>query len=84
MVWTQNYDPLHNPALSTLLAAAPLVTLRYCNEQLLSGVTTTDACLEPASRVSRIMTPAFVQPSLRVRLSTRTVIEPLPTCVIVP
>ena len=27
MVWTQNYDPLHNPTLSTLLAAAPLVVL---------------------------------------------------------
>jgi lactate permease len=27
MVWTQNYDPLHNAALSTLLAAAPLVVL---------------------------------------------------------
>ena len=27
MVWTQNYDPLHNPTLSTMLAAAPLVVL---------------------------------------------------------
>jgi lactate permease len=27
MVWTQNYDPLHNPAFSTLLAALPLVVL---------------------------------------------------------
>jgi lactate permease len=29
MVWTQNYDPLHNPTLSTLLAAAPLVVLLW-------------------------------------------------------
>jgi lactate permease len=27
MIWTQNYDPLHNAALSTLLAALPLVVL---------------------------------------------------------
>ncbi|HUJ44794.1 MAG TPA: L-lactate permease [Opitutaceae bacterium] len=27
MVWTQSYDPLHNPTLSTLLAAMPLVVL---------------------------------------------------------
>ncbi len=27
MVWTQNYDPLHNAALSALLAALPLVVL---------------------------------------------------------
>ena len=27
MVWTQNYDPLHSPVLSTLLAALPLVVL---------------------------------------------------------
>jgi lactate permease len=26
-VWSQGYDPLHNPILSTLLAAAPLVVL---------------------------------------------------------
>ncbi|MST93814.1 MAG: L-lactate permease [Pedosphaera sp.] len=27
MIWTQNYDPLHNPALSTLVAAVPIVVL---------------------------------------------------------
>jgi len=27
MIWTQNYDPLHNVALSTLLAALPVVVL---------------------------------------------------------
>lgn len=27
MVWAQHYDPLHQPALSTLLAAVPVVTL---------------------------------------------------------
>ncbi len=27
MIWTQNYDPLHNATLSTLLAALPLVVL---------------------------------------------------------
>jgi lactate permease len=27
MTWPQNYDPLHNAALSTLLAALPIVTL---------------------------------------------------------
>jgi lactate permease len=27
MTWTQNYDPLHNAALSTLLAALPVVVL---------------------------------------------------------
>ena len=25
--WTQNYDPLHNPLLSTLLAALPVLVL---------------------------------------------------------
>jgi lactate permease len=27
MLWTQNYDPFHSPALSTLLAALPIVLL---------------------------------------------------------
>ena len=27
MIWTQNYDPLHSPALSTLVAAVPIVVL---------------------------------------------------------
>ena len=27
MIWQQNYDPLHSPALSTLVAAAPVVVL---------------------------------------------------------
>ena len=27
MIWTHNYDPLHNPALSTLVAAVPIVVL---------------------------------------------------------
>src|SRR5437899_6227093 len=27
MLWTQNYDPFHSPALSTLLAALPIVFL---------------------------------------------------------
>ncbi len=27
MTWLQNYDPLHNAALSTLLAAIPVIAL---------------------------------------------------------
>ena len=27
MLWMQNYDPLHSPVLSTLLAALPIVLL---------------------------------------------------------
>ena len=64
--------------VQSVLALAPPVVVRYCCEQLLSGVTTIEACLEPASRLSRIMTPALDQASLRVRLSTFAVIEPLP------
>src|SRR5262249_41897711 len=27
MTWPQNYDPLHNPVLSTIVAAVPIVVL---------------------------------------------------------
>src|SRR5882672_7893956 len=30
MVWSQQYDPLHNPILSTLVAALPVVALLGC------------------------------------------------------
>ena len=44
----------------------------------MAGVTHAKACFEPASSVSRIITPALAQPFVFSTLSTLAIIEPEP------
>jgi len=64
--------------VASVLVLAPSVSMRRWNETPLDGVTTTIACLEPGARLSRIITPALAQPSLRNTLSMRAMIDPSP------
>ena len=66
------------PAVASLLLS-PLNSTRRWKAIPLSGVTAVIACLDDASSVSRIITPALAQPSVCETVSTRATSEPSPT-----
>ena len=63
---------------AAVLALVPPVVVRLWNETPLLGVATTIACVEFAFKVSRIITPAFAQPFVLVKLFTFAMISVLP------
>jgi len=69
-----------NPVWFVLKLVAS-VSMRPWKATPFAGVTHPRACFEPASSVSRIITPAFAQPLVFCTLRTRAVMEPAPVSV---
>src|SRR5690242_5331957 len=64
------------PAPPYVSVDPPPVTVRRWNASPFPTDTSMNACAEPASSVSRIITPAFAQSSLPLSDATRATIEP--------
>src|SRR5436190_14245032 len=65
-------------AAPVVLVLVPLLVVRRWNARPLLYEISMNACAEPASSVSRIMTPAFTQALVFWTAATRATIDPSP------